>query len=195
MKDWHKTFLEIKSHCWAILNVTPSFMKVCRYSLLPTVISSPHDQTHCLEPRQQDVPLLSSASPELTPEHIQLGVWGYRYCLNADSLVSSQCPTDDPIWQCMWSRIGGDIPEAAQEVKEMVLLSLDVRNCGYYWPLISDYYLFCMNHQNTLKYLAFPEIICCQSFSFEECFSCFIKPHPNIYWNWANNRGKRQGKR
>lgn len=35
-----------------------------------------------------------------------------------------------------------------------------------------------MDHQNTLKYLAFPEIICCHSFSFEECFSYVIKPHP-----------------
>ena len=62
--------------------------------------------------------------------------------------------------------------------KETVLLSLDTRNCGYYWSAISDYYLFCMDHQNVLKYFAFPEIICCQSFSFEECFSYVIKPHP-----------------
>ena len=79
--------------------------------------------------------------------------------------------------------------------KKTVLLSWDIKNCGYYWPLISDYCLFCMDHQNTLKYLAFLEIICCQSLSFEECFSCFIKPHPNMYWNWASNRGKGQRKR
>ena len=161
-------------------------------------MSSPGDQMHCLEPRAS-LWLGMPHSCRLSPQTSLLGTSssgseapGTASVLTALYLLS--VPTDVPsdnACEVGWEVIFQELPKS----KETVLLSWDIKNCGYYWPLISDYYLFCMNHQHTLKYLAFPEIICCQSFPFEECFSCFIKPHPNIYWNWENNRGKGQGKR
>lgn len=47
-----------------------------------------------------------------------------------------------------------------------------------------------MDHQNSLKYLALLEIICCQSFSFEECFSCFVKPHHTFIETEQATEGK-----
>ena len=138
----------------------------------------------CRLPPQSSLLSTSSLGCEATGTASMLTAW---YLLSVPLMI----PSDNAC------EVGQEVifQKLPKKSKEMVLLSLDIRNCGYYWPLISDYYLFCMNHQNTLKYLAFPEIICCQSFPFEECFSCFIKPHPNIYWNWENNRGKGQGKR
>ena len=56
-------------------------------------------------------------------------------------------PTDDPTWQCMGRRVGGDFLETAQEVKSSII-SLDIRNLRYYWPFIPDSYLFSVDHQN-----------------------------------------------
>lgn len=56
-------------------------------------------------------------------------------------------PTDDPTWQCMGRKVGGDFLETAQEVKSSII-SLDIRNLRYYWPFIPDSYLFSVDHQN-----------------------------------------------
>ena len=152
---------------------------------------------HCLEPRAYlwlGMPHschLPSQSSLLCTSSSRSGATGTASVLTT---WSTQCPTDVPsnnACEVGWEVIFQELPKS----KETVPLSSDIKNCGYYWPLISDYCLFCMDHQNTLKYLAFLEIICCQSLFFEECFSCFIKPHPNMYWNWASNRGKGQRKR
>ena len=101
---WQKTFLDIKSHCWAILNVTSlSWKSVGRASFLPwcPVQVAIHTAWSLEHPFGYGCP-----SPVRLPRgrHVQLGEWDYRHCLSADSLVSIQCPTDDPIWQCMWSK-------------------------------------------------------------------------------------------
>ena len=148
------------------------------------MMSSPGDKMHCLEPRaslwlrmphschlppQSSLLCTSSSGSEAT---IIASVLTALYLLS----VPTDVPSDNAC-EVEWEVIFKELPKS----KETVLLSSDLKNCGYYRPLISDYCLFCMDHQNTLKYLAFHGIICCQSLSFEECFSYFIKPHPNIY--------------
>ena len=128
---------------------------------------------HCLEPRaslwlgmpyshhlppQSSLLCTSSSGSEATGTASVLTAW---YLLS----VPTDVPSDNAC-EVGWEAIFQELPKS----KETVLLSSDIKNCGYYRPLISDYCLFCMDHQNTSKYLAFLEIICCQSLSLRNAF-------------------------
>lgn len=113
------------------------------------------------------------------PRGRQVPAWGVRLQALPQCWQPGiyQCPTDDPIWQSCEARTGGDIPEASEEVKRDGTIILRHKELWVLLtPLISDYYLFFMDYQHTLKHLAFPETICCQILSFEECFPYVIKP-------------------
>ena len=159
---------------WCLVHVT-------RHTAWSLDNRMPHS---CRLPPQSSLLSTSSLGCEATGTASVLTAW---YLLSAPLTI----PSDNAC------EVGQEVifQKLPKKSKEMVLLSLDIRNCGYYWPLISDYYLFCMDHQNTLKYLAFPETICCQNFSFEECFPYVIKPHPISHLLKLSNWGKGQGKR
>ena len=166
------------------MNVTPFLMKVCMLSPLPTVMSSPGDRMHCLEPRASlwlGMPHSSHLSPQsslLCTSSSGSEATGTASVLTAWYLLS--VPTDVPSDNA--SEVGWEvnIPGTVQ-VKRGSSIIIRCKELWVLLPLISDYCLFYMDHQNTLKYLAFTEIICCQSFSFEECFPYIIKPHPISY--------------
>ena len=135
---------------WCLVHVT-------RHTAWSLDNRMPHS---CRLPPQSSLLSTSSLGCEATGTASVLTAW---YLLS----VPTDVPSDNAC-KVGWEAIFQEQPKS----KETVLLSSDIKNCGYYWPLISDYCLFCMDHKNTSKYLAFLEIICCQSLSFEECFSC-----------------------
>ena len=105
-------------------------------------------------------------------------------------------PTDDPIWQCMWSTVRGDIPETVQLKRDSSIIT------GHkeVWVLLTTHYWLLPVYYRPSRYL---EVTCilwrlyaAKGFTFERCFSYhFVKSHPNIYWNSASNIGKEQRKR